>query len=284
VLHPAIPSRSLLALPCALAVACTTAGRSLPYPTANALPVEAGRVITTLDMLASGEHAVAEYLASLPDAERARYERAVAVGERACVRIDVRHGFVGMSFSLDSGSGVMVADDRGVFVASAGHTFTNAPDARATVATTASVEIDAKMAACRFEDGDDYAVMNIAAADVGPAALPRPAEPRVGERIVALGYPDTCGRAPDGRIMLLTPDLGRSLAPLKTVLEVAGVDPLRLVPVAGAMPLHGFSGGGLFNLDGDVIGVLTGSEWQSGADARHVLVTGHALNRMPRPQ
>ncbi len=110
--------------------------------------------------------------------------------------------------------------------------------------------------------------------------LPGRGSPRAGSLAVAYGYPDGCGVDSRGRVVVGHAFAGRPLAPLRLLLRVVQAEPLLLEPIAGAVPLGGFSGGGIFDLDGRVIGVLVGSEWDPSLDAVRVRVAGVSVDAM----
>lgn len=274
----------LLATWCA---ACSV-GREIPFDSAQPLPIQ-GRVATVLDLLASGRLFVEDYLQSLPEQKRLLALATITKGEQVTARVSVKYGFdsSGMSFSVASGTGVIVRGSTGShFVLSAGHTFEiTAPDRRVEVVASDGRVVAASMLDCKSGSGGvgspDYAVLQCDAAAGAVLVAADTAAPRTGELVVALGYPDQCGVDRLGRIVRFGPDGSARIAPLQLLLEVVTEEPLVMVPVAGALPLGGFSGGGLFDLDGNVIGVLTGVQWSTGSDSMTVTVNGCSVLAMP---
>jgi S1-C subfamily serine protease len=257
--------------------ACTAPGREVPYASARTLPTIEGRVATNLDLLASGRTLVDEYVTQLPEPRRKQIAAVIARGKQASVRIVARYGFSssGASYTENSGSGVLVAgSDGSAVVLTAGHTFADtSADLRVSVFSLAGREIAATMVDIEHEKRD-FAVMRCEPFSASDVVLAGMAAPRPGELVVALGYPDQCGVDRAGRVVRGESYTNDLLEPLALVLEVASTEPLLLLPVAGALPLGGFSGGGLFDLDGSVVGVLTGSEWEPNKDAMVVRVFG----------
>lgn len=268
-----------------LFAACSTPSRSLPLPRPGPLPGVDGRVLTTLDLLAAGEEATRRFVEQLDPTTRDRLAASRARAEGATVRVAVRHGFHGLgSYGQNAGSGVLVtARDGSPLVLSAAHTFATTADDRVThLATPAGDRVAATMTECVYEDGLDYAVLR--PTEPVDACVPvRASALAAGELVLALGYPDVCGMLPDGRIARSDHQMAEPLAPLSLLLRVVDGDPLQLLPVAGALPLDGFSGGGLFDLDGRAIGVLTGVEWSPGADALEVAIKACGVLAMQLP-
>lgn len=270
-----------------LFAACAV-GREVPYGSVQPLPIQ-GRLATTLDLLASGRQFVDDYLQQLPEQQRLAALATIAKGEQATARVSVKHGFgaLGMSFTMQSGTGVLVRGSGGSpLVLSAGHTFAvEASDSRAQVVALDGRVVEASMLDCKPGSGGagtpDYAVLQCDRAVDVDLVLPDTAAPRTGELVIALGYPDQCGVDRLGRVVRFGPDGAQRITPLAFVLEVVDEDPLVLVPVAGALPLGGFSGGGIFDLDGNVVGVLTGVQWSHGADSMTVTVNGCSVAAMP---
>jgi S1-C subfamily serine protease len=285
---PRSRSRATAAILAAVLFAACSVGREIPYGSVQQLPIQ-GRLATTLDLLAGGRQFVDDYLQQLPEQQRLAALATIAKGEQATARVSVKHGFgsLGMSFSMASGTGVLVRGSGGSpLVLSAGHTFdVKASDSRVQVVALDGRVVEASMLDCKTGSGGvgtpDYAVLKCDRALDPDLVLPGTAAPRKGELIVALGYPDQCGVDRLGRVVRFGPDGADRIAPLACVLEVATEAPLQLVPVAGALPLGGFSGGGLFNLDGNVVGVLTNTEWSFGADSLTVAVKGWSVAAMP---
>ncbi len=273
----------ITALTLLMVSACMAPGRELPYAAARPLPTIEGRVATNLDLLASGRTLVDGYVAQLPEPQRQRIAAVIARGKQASVRIVARHRFgpLGTSYSQNAGSGVFVAgSDGSAVVLTAGHTFADtATDLRVKVISLAGREVAATMVTREY-DQLDFAVMRCESFGAGEAVLTSMAVARPGDLVVGLGYPDQCGVDRAGRVVRgesYTDDL---LEPLVLILEVASAAPLVLLPVAGALPLEGFSGGGLFDLDGNVVGVLTATEWEPNKDAMVVRVLGCAVGAM----
>lgn len=263
---------------------CTAPGRELAYGDAVPLSPREGRVATKLDLLASGRALVDAHLAELPLAERQALDAAIVRGKAACVRIQARFDFdaLGLSFSQASGSGVSVRGPSGTpIVLTAGHTFSSAgAGMRSTAVTMSGRDIPTAMVECVHEDALDFAVLRWERAPAADDVFPGTADPVPGELVVALGYPDQCGVNTSGSLVRGEAYAAQPLEPLALLLRVASTSPLVLLPVAGALPEGGFSGGGIFNRTGDVIGVLTAVEWEPGRSASVTRVRGCAVAAM----
>jgi S1-C subfamily serine protease len=270
------------------AAACTAPGREIPYASARPLPVVYGRVVTNLDLLASGREIVDEYVAALPEPHRGRLRAVIARGKLATAGVHARFAIdaAGTSYQEQQGTGVFVAGTDGApWVITAGHTFVNAgPERAVRVSTRAGRELPGELVACSYDSErqvPDFAAIRCAVAPPPGVVVATCAAPREGELVVALGYPDRFGVDDAGRLRRLDP--GAALPePLALLLEVVQVEPLMLVPVAGALPLGGFSGGGFFDADGNVVGVLTGVRhtWEPGGAAETWHVIGCSVAAM----
>ena len=270
--------------------ACAAPGREIAFADVQPLPVVRGRVVTTLDMLESGRRIVDDYVAALPEPQRERLRSVIDRAKRATAGVHARHGFgaLGTSYRESSGSGVFVAAaDGSPVVLTAGHTFDETgDDLKVRVSMRGGAERDGRLLASVFDPGagKDFAIVAVGRAlPLGTVALSHRA-PRVGQFVVAVGYPERCGVDEAGRLTLLSPN-GPLPEPLVMFCEVAATDPLLLTPVAGALPLGGFSGGGCFDVDGNVIGVLTSldANWEPGGTSITYRVRGCSVAAMPIP-
>lgn len=280
----------LCSLACLLLLfAACASGRALPYDRTVPVPATDGGVVTEVDLLAAGRTLVDDYVAAMPAAERECVAALDALAARVCVRIGVRTSFAG-GHGQECGSGVLtVAPGADVpVVLSAAHVFPGTRDG-ATIHcwTTAGVALEASLAAPaevpplaeRSRESWDWVELRLASPP-GAGPWPRRAAPVAGSLVLAYGYPDRCGVDAAGRTVRGEAYEGAPLLPLRMVLRVIDDAPLELAPVAGAMPLGGFSGGGLFDLDGQVVGVLTGTKYELDRNAQHVLVTGTSAAAM----
>jgi len=281
-------ARTAAMLAAAALASCAASGREVAFADVQPLPFVAGRVVTSLDMLESGRRVVDDYVAGLPPEQRERLRAVIARGKQATVGVHARFAFgaLGTSYTEASGTGVQVAaKDGSAVVLTAGHTFDRAgSDLRVRVSMRGSAESDGQLVAWVYDATNDFAVVRCTATPPASAVLMPSAAPRVGQPIVALGYPERCGVDDAGRLTRFRPN-GPMPEPLVLLCEVTDTDPLLLDPVAGALPLGGFSGGGLFDLDGNVVGVLTqtNAEWEPGASSVTFRVQGCSVAAMPIP-
>jgi hypothetical protein len=271
-------SRPLL-LGAVLLAGCST-GRVFPFDRSTPVPAADGAVVTQLDLLNAGRRLADDYVAALPAAEQARVASVDAVALRAAVRVAIRLP-TGRGYHEDSGSGVLVAsgDAEPPRLLSAGHVFASAGAAHSVVCrTTGGLALEATTVDAVHAQDVDRARLQVAPVPAAIGSLPRRASPRAGSLVIAYGYPDRCGVDEAGRTVHGAAFGDEPLAPLRLVLRVIGDRPLRLEPVAGALPLGGFSGGGIFDLDGRVVGVLTGMSHPWSRDALVVTVTGTSVD------
>ncbi len=141
-------------------------------------------------------------------------------------------------------------------------------------------DIPTAMVESAHEHELDFAVLRWERAPAAEDTFPGTADPVPGELVVALGYPDQCGVNTSGRLVRGEACADQPLEPLALLLSVASASPLVLLPVAGALPEGGFSGGGIFNRTGEVVGVLTGVEWEPGKSASVTRVRGCSVAAM----
>jgi S1-C subfamily serine protease len=279
--RPTLPKVGSLAL-AAIAVSCATPGREVRFAAIAPLPIVSGKVVTELDMLQSGRRLVDDYIAALPEPERDRIRGVIARGSAATVRVHARVATGAMSFTEASGTGVLTAGSDGTpVVATAGHTFTNAgPAAAVGVSIRGGRELAGTLLACVHDAERDFAIVQCSGASLLHGVNVPRAAPRRGSLVVAIGYPHNCGVDEGGHLTLLGPSV--LPAPLVLLAEVVQTEPLVVAPTAGAAPLGGFSGGGFFDLDGNLIGVLTATskQWDVGADALTLRVLGCAVTAM----
>ncbi len=251
-------------------VGCDAPGR-VEHGAVVALAPAEGHLLTPLDYLAAGEERVSAWLAD-DDPGLAAARRA---GEALAVRI---HASVadGVTRRGALGSGVLV--DGGRRVLTAAH---NLPASGAELAIRVTLA-DGRTLAARLvaagegsEGGDDWALLEL---EHPPAlATPELAAPRRGERCVVLGYPGrSSGRTPDGRFVEGPAHAERELAPVALVVEVCSVAPLRLAPLAGALPGSGASGGPVLDARGALVGVLLGTTMVHDSES-----VEHALDAAP---
>jgi S1-C subfamily serine protease len=268
-----------------LLLAACTAGRRFAYSATTDVAASDGVVVTLVDLLATGRRLAEDYVATLPADLRERVGQVDAVAVRAAVRITVRDHFTGVGYRQEGGSGVLVAAPVGApLILSAGHVFDSAAeDRQVTCWTSAGERLSASvLAAVHRSPAEDHAQLRCADAAIPLADPPTTASPQPGTIVIAYGYPDQCGVNPAGQTVRGEAYEGAALSPLRLFLRVVDEDPLRLEPVAGAVPLGGFSGGGLFDLDGHVVGVLTGMSWATSTDATYIEVAGCSVDAMPR--
>ncbi len=271
----------LLTLPLVFPSACVS-GRFMPFGTnLDVVPANA-QVVTELDLLHTGRALVDQSLMTLPEETQQQIRAVDAMARAAIVRLAVRFQFVGSGYTQASGSGVIVVSPtRAPRVLSAGHVVLATGDDREVwCRTTAGVRLPAHlMTASDGSTSADHAVFSLP--DSPTCTLPECAPPRVGSLCLAYGYPDQIGIDAQGRTVGGESYEDDYLAPIRLLLRVVDASPLRLEPVAGALPLGGFSGGGIFDLEGRVVGVLTGTRWEHSREGRHVLVEACSVESMP---
>lgn len=269
---------------------CSTPGRNVPFDRTEPLAATSGQLVTLLDYLESGRRAVDHFLSSLPEAEARELRSAIDRSTRASVRVAVIVRTKGLSYEQASASGALVATANGrPRVLTAGHSFTAGDfTTRVTTLTGARLAVTPPVMGVDIvvDERGDWAVLELAGADASRAlATVAIAPPVKGELAFALAYPDQCGVDSTGRIVRGEAYEDDALAPLVTILRVESEAPLVLAPVAGALPLGGASGGGIFDRRGALIANLTGTGWESdrngvtySIDACAVSVMQHALD------
>jgi hypothetical protein len=254
--------------------ACSSSGRDVYYEDAAPLEASSGHVVTLVDYLAGGRKAVDAFLQSLPEAEAAELNGSIAGATNACVRVAVRRELSGSSYEETSASGAIVATKSGRrVVLTAGHSF-GTGDFTTTITTLAGSRLasapDVRGDRPTAGDAGDWAILSIrdeeAARDLFVVGVDTP---HAGELAFLLGYPDKSGVDATGRVVRGEAYANDHLSPLVTILRVESVSPLVLIPVAGALPLGGASGGGVFDRRGALIANLSGVQWE----AKRELVT-----------
>lgn len=122
----------------------------------------------------------------------------------------------------------------------------------------------------RGKSGPDWALLDLDRS--GSEGLPAVELGRaeVSELVFLLAYPDPCGVDGRGRIVRGDGFESAYLAPRVTFARVESLTPLVLVPVAGAVPLGGASGGGIFDREGGLVGIVSGVPWEPRRDTRHL--------------
>lgn len=210
----------------------------------------AGDVVTLLDYYEAGRGRVDAFLAGRPDAAGLR-----DVIERVRDRVVRVHTIVareGEAVETVRGSGVLIRD--GTRLLSAGHGFDR--DGEVRVLTTSGRSLPARLGERSHEvfggPALDWAVLDL---EDPPGEGLDLGEIRAGRIVFAFGYPAGIGIGAGGRVV----DGGMRqvpLMPLCVVARVRSVEPLDVVPLAGAIPLGGMSGGPVVDAGGDVVGVF----------------------------
>lgn len=255
-----IRPRNSFGAACATAFLCACAsGTEVRFDDAQAFAPQSGTLVTLVDYLESGRRAVDRFLQGLPAEEARELGTSIARAREACVRIAVRHHLSGLSYVQVSASGVLVARRAGgPVVLTAGHSF-DEREAETSITLVDGTVLASAPLAREARDVGDWAVLPVDDAQALPFV--QTAAPVEGELAFTLGYPDQSGIDAKDRVVRGEAYQEDYLAPLVTILRVESASPLVLTPVAGAVPLSGASGGGIFDRRGALIANLSGVEW-----------------------
>lgn len=215
-----------------------------------------GRLLTTLDYIAVGVDGLRRYVADAEGETRARIQEALDAGRAAVVRVEIRSPEQGGVFSVKAGTGVVLAEGRGILTA--GHVLTDRPgDATIRVASPGGAFFEARVASVEFQrfksDAVDLGRLVVEGVDGAGVRVVAPAQ---GELVIGLGFPGEFGLSDGDVVMHAGPD-DRPLEPIPVLARVESERPLSLVLVAGSMPIEGMSGCPFFNLDGNCVGILS---------------------------
>jgi hypothetical protein len=247
----------------ALLCACAT-GTEVRFDDVQAFAPENGSLVTLVDYLESGRRAVDRFLQGLPAAEGQELGASIVRAREACVRIAVRHHLSALSYNQVSASGVLVAKrSGGPVVLTAGHSFDERESKTSITLLDGTVLASAPLARAAHDVGD-WAILPVDERD--PLPFVQTSEPVEGELAFTLGYPDQSGIDAQDRVVRGEAYQEDYLAPLVTILRVESTSPLVLTPIAGAVPLDGASGGGIFDRHGNLIANLSGIEWEAERD------------------
>lgn len=177
------------------------------------------------------------------------------------VRIEARHTFIPNGYSSNHGSGILLADGR---ILTARHVLEeNVSDDPLELVVTLA---DGRVFQAELErpGEEDWALLKITDAsnhaDILDSKIER-AEAQVGQPTVLAAYPARQGLDEQGKLRSFNkgdPAQGIAVSQLNPALVVSSVEtlqPMSLKPLAGFPPIGGMSGGPIFNLKGEVIGV-----------------------------
>ncbi len=98
--------------------------------------------------------------------------------------------------------------------------------------------------------------------------------PEPGELAFVLSYPNQMGVSDTGQVVYGNAYADSPLAPIVLVAKVRDDSPLSLDPIAGSLAMGGASGGAIVNRAGELIGVLSGSEWIPRRDGAEYWISG----------
>ena len=177
------------------------------------------------------------------------------------VRIEARHSFIPNGYRSNHGSGIVLADGR---VLTARHVLEeNVTDDHLEIVVTLA---DGRVFQAELErpGEEDWALLKITDAGNHPDILDSKielAEPRADQSTVLAAYPARQGLDKQGKVRSFNkgdPAQGIAVSQLNPALVVSSVEtlqPMSLKPLAGFPPIGGMSGGPIFNMQGQVIGV-----------------------------
>ena len=248
---------AVVAMAVAVLGGCLSSGAYVRYRNVRSFEGFEDDLVTLADYGESGRRAASRYLEeSLEDEDIARADRALESARRACVRVRVEADGV-----KDSGTGILI--DGGRRVATAGHILRHPYVDRIDVLLPDGRRFPARIDRKGEGSGgagaaSDWCVLEVLLPKGETLPSVETGSPRRGGLGLYFYYAEPVGVGAEGRVVDVraTPDLA-PLYPIPMVGRVVSRDPIRIAPVAGAVPLAGSSGGPVLDLDGKLIGLLT---------------------------
>ena len=177
------------------------------------------------------------------------------------VRIEVRHSFEGNGYKSNHGTGIILKDGK---VLTAGHVLTEnvTGETLQVVLTLADGRIFS--ASVEKQGEKDWARLQMEIPDGQENLLESPIVMKAatpGETAVFIGYPARLGLDGKGQVKSFHKGdeaqgiSADKLAPMLVVASAEDLDAMTLKPLAGFPPVGGMSGGPIFNLKGQLVGV-----------------------------
>lgn len=233
-------------------------GHAVRYGSIAPVVASDATVVTLLHYMESGRAHVTRFVNELPPEQAAAVREVVARAEAACVRVELTTAWAPGHVETVHSSGVLVEGGRHVLTA--GHLLDPAGEGDLVVRLVTGRKLAARVVDWEppepAQSAGDWTLLEVqgisgleaGGVDIGSVSL--------GDLVLCLGYPGQVGLDSNGDVALDGPGDSEFLAPIVTVACIDGLAPLRLTPVAGAVPVGGMSGAPVLDLAGRLVGLF----------------------------